>query len=401
MTPAQSCHDLEPARLRQRRRRPLDQSAELLKTPLHDLHIELGARMVPFAGYDMPVQYPAGVLKEHLHTRAKCGLFDVSHMGQVEIRAKSGTYEDAALALETLVPVDILGLKEGRQRYGFFTDENGCILDDLMFANRGDNLLVVVNAGCKQADIAHMRKHISDRVDITYLEDRALLALQGPKAEKVLTELWAGLYAMKFMDVREVALHDIPAIVSRSGYSGEDGFEISVPADKAEELARILLDHPDCEPIGLGARDSLRLEAGLCLYGNDIDTTTSPIEAGLEWAIQKVRRTGGARAGGFPGADRILSELENGTSRRRVGLKPEGKAPVRGHAKIYADAEGKVELGEVTSGGFGPSIEGPVAMGYVAASHAEPGTQIYAEVRGKYLPVTVAAMPFVTPTYKR
>lgn len=379
----------------------MDQSAELLKTPLHDLHIELGARMVPFAGYDMPVQYPAGVLKEHLHTRAKCGLFDVSHMGQVEIRAKSGTYEDAALALETLVPVDILGLKEGRQRYGFFTDENGCILDDLMFANRGDHLLVVVNAGCKQADIAHMRKHISDRVDIIYLEDRALLALQGPKAEKVLTELWAGLYAMKFMDVREVALHDIPAIVSRSGYSGEDGFEISVPADKAEALARILLDHPDCEPIGLGARDSLRLEAGLCLYGNDIDTTTSPIEAGLEWAIQKARRNGGAREGGFPGADRILSELENGTSRCRVGLKPEGKAPVRGHAKLYADAEGKAELGEVTSGGFGPSVEGPVAMGYVAASHAEPGTQIYAEVRGKYLPVTVAAMPFVTPTYKR
>ena len=379
----------------------MDHSAELLKTSLHDLHLELGARMVPFAGYDMPVQYPTGVLKEHLYTRAKCGLFDVSHMGQVEIRAKSGTYDDAALALETLVPVDILGLKEGRQRYGFFTDDNGCILDDLMIANRGDHLFVVVNAGCKQADIAHMKKHLGDRVDVTYLEDRALLALQGPKAEKVLTELWAGLYAMKFMDVREVALHDIPAIVSRSGYSGEDGFEISVPANKAEELARILLDHPDCEPIGLGARDSLRLEAGLCLYGNDIDTTTSPIEAGLEWAIQKARRSGGARAGGFPGADRILAELENGTSRRRVGLRPEGKAPVRGHAKLYADAEGKTELGEVTSGGFGPSVEGPVAMGYVAASHAEPGTQIYAEVRGKYLPVTITAMPFVTPTYKR
>ncbi len=379
----------------------MDHSAELLKTSLHDLHLELGARMVPFAGYDMPVQYPTGVLKEHLYTRAKCGLFDVSHMGQVEIRAKSGTYDDAALALETLVPVDILGLKEGRQRYGFFTDDNGCILDDLMIANRGDHLFVVVNAGCKQADIAHMRKHLGDRVDVTYLEDRALLALQGPKAEKVLTELWAGLYAMKFMDVREVALHDIPAIVSRSGYSGEDGFEISVPANKAEELARILLDHPDCEPIGLGARDSLRLEAGLCLYGNDIDTTTSPIEAGLEWAIQKARRSSGARAGGFPGADRILAELENGTSRRRVGLRPEGKAPVRGHAKLYADAEGKTELGEVTSGGFGPSVDGPVAMGYVSATHAEPGTQIYAEVRGKYLPVTVAAMPFVTPTYKR
>jgi aminomethyltransferase len=379
----------------------LDQSAELHKTPLFDLHVALGARMVPFAGYDMPVQYPAGVLKEHLHTRAKCGLFDVSHMGQVELRAKSGAYEDAARALESLVPVDILGLKEGRQRYGFFTDENGGILDDLMFANRGDHLFVVVNAGCKEADIAHMKKHLSDRVEVTYRDDRALLALQGPLSEAVLSSLGGDVAAMKFMDIRDVNLDGVACIVSRSGYSGEDGFEISVPSDKAEAVAKALLAHPDCEPIGLGARDSLRLEAGLCLYGNDIDTTTSPIEAGLEWAIQKTRRTGGARAGGFPGADRILAELENGTGRRRVGLKPEGKAPVRGHAKLYADAEGKTELGEVTSGGFGPSVEGPVAMGYVAASHAEPGTQIYAEVRGKYLPVTVASMPFVTPTYKR
>ena len=379
----------------------MDQSAELHKTPLFDLHVALGARMVPFAGYDMPVQYPAGVLKEHLHTRAKCGLFDVSHMGQVELRAKSGAYEDAARALESLVPVDILGLKEGRQRYGFFTDENGGILDDLMFANRGDHLFVVVNAGCKEADIAHMKKHLSDRVEVKYRDDRALLALQGPLSEAVLSSLGGDVAAMKFMDIRDVNLDGVACIVSRSGYSGEDGFEISVPSDKAEAVAKALLAHPDCEPIGLGARDSLRLEAGLCLYGNDIDTTTSPIEAGLEWAIQKTRRTGGARAGGFPGADRILAELENGTGRRRVGLKPEGKAPVRGHAKLYADAEGKTELGEVTSGGFGPSVEGPVAMGYVAASHAEPGTQIYAEVRGKYLPVTVASMPFVTPTYKR
>ena len=379
----------------------MDQSAELHKTPLFDLHVALGARMVPFAGYDMPVQYPAGVLKEHLHTRAKCGLFDVSHMGQVALRAKSGAYEDAVRALESLVPVDILGLKEGRQRYGFFTDENGGILDDLMFANRGDHLFVVVNAGCKEADIAHMQKHLSDRVEVTYRDDRALLALQGPLSETVLSSLGSDVASMKFMDVRDIELSGIPCIVSRSGYSGEDGFEISVPADQAEALARKLLEHEDCEPIGLGARDSLRLEAGLCLYGNDIDTTTSPIEAGLEWAIQKARRTGGARAGGFPGADRILSELENGTSRRRVGLKPEGKAPVRGHAKLYGDADGKTELGEVTSGGFGPSAEGPVAMGYVPASHAEPGTQLFAEVRGKYLPVTVAAMPFVSPTYKR
>ncbi len=379
----------------------LADTAELKVTPLHSLHLSLGARMVPFAGYDMPVQYPTGVLKEHLHTRASAGLFDVSHMGQVIVKAKSGKVEDAALALEKLVPVDILSLKPGRQRYGFFTDQNGCILDDLMITNLGDHLFVVVNAACKDADLAHMKAHLSDSCDVTLLEDRALIALQGPRAEAVLAELWAGVSDMKFMDVREIPLQDVPCIVSRSGYSGEDGFEISIPADKAEEIAKSLLEHPDCEAIGLGARDSLRLEAGLCLYGNDIDTTTSPIEASLEWGIQKARRTGGDREGGFPGADRILGELGNGTSRRRVGLKPEGKAPVRGHSKLFADAEGRNEIGEVTSGGFGPTVEGPVAMGYVPTDYTTPGTAIFAEVRGKYLPVTVAALPFITPTYKR
>ncbi|MEX2695404.1 glycine cleavage system aminomethyltransferase GcvT [Rhizobium mongolense] len=378
----------------------MDDTAALKKTPLHALHLSLGARMVPFAGYEMPVQYPAGVLKEHLQTRAGAGLFDVSHMGQVVVRAKSGRYEDAALAFESLVPVDILGLAEGRQRYGFFTDENGGILDDLMITHLDDHLFVVVNAACKEADVAHMQKHIGDRCDITLL-DRALVALQGPRAVDVLAELWADVAAMKFMDVRHCRLHDISCLVSRSGYSGEDGFEISVPANKAEDVARRLLEHPDAQPIGLGARDSLRLEAGLCLYGNDIDTTTTPVEAALEWAMQKARRTGGARAGDFPGAARILGELDNGAARRRVGLKPEGKAPVRGHSKLYADAEGKTEIGEVTSGGFGPSVEGPIAMGYVPVSHASVGTQIYAEVRGKYLPATVAALPFITPTYKR
>lgn len=376
-------------------------TAALQVTPLHSLHLSLGARMVPFAGYDMPVQYPAGVMKEHLHTRASAGLFDVSHMGQVIVRAKSGKLEDAALALETLVPVDILGLKEGRQRYGFFTDEAGGILDDLMITNRGDHLFVVVNAACKDADMAHMQAHLSQSCDIELLTDRALIALQGPRAEAVLSELWAGVSGMKFMDVREVPLLDVPCIVSRSGYSGEDGFEISIPADKAQAIARALLEHPDCEPIGLGARDSLRLEAGLCLYGNDIDTTTSPIEASLEWAIQKARRAGGEREGGFPGAHRILGELSQGVARRRVGLKPEGKAPVRGHARLFADAQGTTEIGEVTSGGFGPTVEGPVAMGYVPKDFAAPGTEIFAEVRGKYLPVTVAALPFITPTYKR
>ncbi|MFD1744407.1 glycine cleavage system aminomethyltransferase GcvT [Rhizobium helianthi] len=378
----------------------MTEPGQLNTTPLHSLHISLGARMVPFAGYDMPVQYAAGVLKEHLHTRAKAGLFDVSHMGQVIVRPASGRLADAAIALETLVPVDILGLKQGRQRYGFFTDENGGILDDLMITNRGDHLLVVVNAACKAQDISHMQANLSG-CTVEPLEDRALIALQGPAAEAVLSALSPDVTAMKFMDVRDVMLVGASCIVSRSGYSGEDGYEISVPAEKAEELAKALLAHPDCEPIGLGARDSLRLEAGLCLYGNDIDRTTSPIEASLEWAIQKARRAGGEREGGFPGAERILGELANKTSRRRVGLRPEGKAPVRAHSRLFADAEGQQEIGEVTSGTFGPSAEGPVAMGYVPTPLAIPGQTVFAEVRGKYLPLVVSSLPFVTQTYKR
>jgi aminomethyltransferase len=378
----------------------LDDHSALKQTPLNTLHLSLGGKMVPFAGYDMPVQYPAGVLKEHLHTRAAAGLFDVSHMGQVIVKAASGAFEDAALALESLVPVDILGLKPGRQRYGFFTAENGGILDDLMIANRGDHLFVVVNASCKEADLAHMQANMPG-CSVTLLEDRALVALQGPRAEAVLTGLWADASAMKFMDVRDAVICGADCIVSRSGYSGEDGFEISVPADKAEEIARALLDHPDCQPVGLGARDSLRLEAGLCLYGNDIDTTTSPIEASLEWAIQKVRRPGGERAGGYPGAARVEEDLQSGPVRRRVGLKPEGKAPVRAHAALFAEDSPESPMGEVTSGTFGPTAEGPVAMGYVPASLSAPGTRVFAEVRGRYLPLTVTALPFITPTYKR
>jgi aminomethyltransferase len=357
--------------------------------------------MVPFAGYDMPVQYPAGVLKEHLATRTLCGLFDVSHMGQVAIRPKSGRMEDAARALESLIPVDILALKPGRQRYGFFTNPDGGILDDLMVANRGDHFYMVVNAACKDADFRHMADNLSDRVDFEILSDRALVALQGPHAEHVLAEFCPEVSSMKFMDVEVDDLHDVDCIITRSGYSGEDGFEISIPAEAAELVVTRLLDHPDCEPVGLGARDSLRLEAGLCLYGNDIDTTTSPVEAALEWAIQKARRRSGARAGGFPGAERILAELEHGTTRRRVGLKPDGKAPVRAHAPLFADEGGQIQVGEVTSGGFGPSVDGPVAMGYVTTPQAEPGTRIFAEVRGKFLPAAVTTLPFVTPTYKR
>jgi aminomethyltransferase len=373
----------------------------LLKTPLHALHLSLGARMVPFAGYAMPVQYPMGVMKEHLATRSDCGLFDVSHMGQVVIRPRSGRMEDAALALESLIPVDIVGLKPGRQRYGFFTNDEGGILDDLMVANRGDHFFMVVNASCKEADFRYMAERLSDRCTFEILLDRALVALQGPHAEQVLAEFCPEITSMKFMDVEVDDLHDVECIIARSGYSGEDGFEISIPADKADLVVRRLLDHPDCQPVGLGARDSLRLEAGLCLYGNDIDTTTTPVEAGLEWAIQKVRRQGGARAGGFPGAERILEELEHGATRRRIGLRPDGKAPVRSHAPLYSDESGTTRIGEVTSGGFGPTVDGPVAMGYVGIAQAKPGTRVFAEVRGKLLPATVTDLPFITPSYKR
>ncbi len=379
----------------------MEDISHLKHTPLRALHLSLGARMVPFAGYEMPVQYPDGVMKEHLHTRNAAGLFDVSHMGQVIVRPKSGKIEDAALALEKLVPVDVLGLGEGRQRYAIFTNAEGGILDDLMIANRGDHLFLVVNAACKDADFEHLQKGLSDTCEVTMLEDRALIALQGPRAEAVLGELWADVSAMRFMDVAEADLHDVTCIISRSGYTGEDGFEISIPTASAADVTQRLLEHPDVKPIGLGARDSLRLEAGLCLYGNDIDTTTTPVEGAIEWAMQKARRAGGAREGGFPGAERILGQFADGASRRRVGLKPEGRAPVRGGANLFADTEGKTLVGKVTSGGFGPTVDGPIAMGYVDTTHTDNGTTVYAEVRGKYLPVAVAALPFVKQTYKR
>ena len=360
---------------------------------LNDLHVALGGKMVPFAGYSMPVQYPAGVMKEHLHTRAAAGLFDVSHMGQVILRPK-GSYEQTALAFEALMPVDVLGLAQGRQRYGLFTNDAGGILDDLMFANRGDHIFVVVNAACKAADIAHMAAHLSAVCDVIPVTDRALLALQGPLAEAALARLVPEVAAMKFMDVG--VFGDI--WVSRSGYTGEDGFEISLPMGGAKDFAVKLLDMPEVMPIGLGARDSLRLEAGLCLYGHDIDTTTNPVEAGLTWAIQKARRAGGLREGGFPGAARILRDLADGPARCRVGLRPEGRAPMRDHTPLFA---GDAALGAVTSGGFGPSVEAPIAMGYVPAEFAALGTKLEGEVRGKRMPVTVAAMPFQPTTYKR
>jgi aminomethyltransferase len=371
---------------------------DLLRLGLHDLHVSLGGKMVPFAGYDMPVQYATGVMKEHLHTRSAAGLFDVSHMGQVILRPK-GSYEDTALAFESLMPVDVQGVAQGRQRYGIFTNETGGILDDLMFANRGDHIFVVVNAACKRADIAHMTAHLSGVCDVVPVTDRGLLALQGPQAEAALARLVPQVTAMRFMDVAILPWGGVDLWISRSGYTGEDGFEISVPDAQAEALARALLDQPEVLPIGLGARDSLRLEAGLCLYGHDIDTTTSPVEAGLVWAIQKARKTGGARAGGFPGSARILDELASGPQRVRVGLRPEGRAPMREGTALFAP-DG-TPVGEVTSGGFGPSVEAPVAMGYVAASQAKTGTALEGEVRSKRLPLTVCALPFHPTTYKR
>jgi aminomethyltransferase len=377
-----------------------DDESPLKRTPLCQLHAACGGKMVPFAGYDMPVQFAAGVLREHLHTRQSAGLFDVSHMGQIALRPKSGQVADAAQALERLVPQDILAVAPGRQRYAQFTNGAGGILDDLMVANFGTHLFLVVNAACKVNDLAHLRRQLSDACEIEPL-DRALIALQGPKACSVLAKFCADVPAMRFMDAGPHRVDGIDCFVSRSGYTGEDGFEISVPAGEAERLAKALLGNDDVKPIGLGARDSLRLEAGLCLYGHDIDTTTSPVEGALEWSIQKSRRIGGVRAGGFPGADLILAQLEQGAPRRRVGLKPEGRAPVREGAQLFADATSTEAIGKVTSGGFGPSLNAPVAMGYLPASHAALGTTVFAEVRGQRLPLQLAPMPFVPNTYKR
>ena len=369
---------------------------QLLKTPLHALHLELGARMVPFAGYDMPVQYPLGVMKEHQHTREHAGLFDVSHMGQIRL---SGA--DAARALEALVPVDIIDLPVGMQRYAMFTNEQGGILDDLMVANLGnDQLFLVVNAACKDQDLAHLRKHMGAHFSIEPLfEERALLALQGPAAVTVLQRLAPEVAKMTFMQFAPVTLLGVECYVSRSGYTGEDGFEISVPAEHAETLARRLLAEPEVQAIGLGARDSLRLEAGLCLYGHDMNENTTPIEASLLWAISKTRRADGLRAGGFPGADVIFAQQQNGVARKRVGLLPQERTPVREGAEIV-DAEGTV-IGTVCSGGFGPTLGAPLAMGYLDTAFTPLDSEVWAIVRGKRVPLKVSKLPFVPQRYYR
>ena len=375
---------------------PLVSDNDLLKTPLHALHTELGARMVPFAGYAMPVQYPAGLLAEHHHTRAAAGLFDVSHMGQLRLVGP-----DAAAAFESLMPVDVIDLAVGKQRYGLLLNDAGGIIDDLMFVNRGDDLFVIVNGACKVGDIAHMQARIGTRCQVIPLPDRGLLALQGPQAVRALQRVLPGVEKLVFMTGGAFNWRGADLFITRSGYTGEDGFEISVPGDRAEAFARALLAEPEVKPVGLGARNSLRLEAGLCLYGNDIDTTTTPVEAALNWAMQKVRRTGGARAGGFPGAQRVLAQLD-GTeplTRKRVGLIAQERIPVREHTELQS-TDGQT-IGEVSSGLLGPSADKPVAIGYVSPAHAVIGTRVQAMVRGKAVPMEVSAMPFVPNRYFR
>ena len=374
----------------------LSADTALLNTPLNALHIELGARMVPFAGYSMPVQYPMGLLAEHHHTRAEAGLFDVSHMGQLRLVGP-----DAAAAFESLMPVDVIDLPVGKQRYGLLLTDEGTIIDDLMFVNRGTDIFVIVNGACKVNDLAHIQARIGARCQVIPMPERALLALQGPKAVDALSRLVPGVEKLVFMTGASFEWQGADLFITRSGYTGEDGFEISVGNTEVDAFARALLAQAEVKPIGLGARNSLRLEAGLCLYGNDIDTHTTPIEAGLNWAIQKVRRTGGARAGGFPGATIVLGQLD-GThplTRKRVGLIAQERVPVREHVELQS-LQG-VKIGEVSSGLLGPTANVPVAMGYVDAANAAIGTVVNAMVRGKAVPMTVSAMPFVPNRYYR
>ena len=372
----------------------------LKRTPLYDLLVERGGRMVPFAGFEMPVQFPAGILKEHAHTREAASLFDVSHMGQFALHPKSGKIEDAGRALEALVPADIQGLEPHRQRYTVLTNDDGGILDDLIVGNHGDHLSLVVNAERVDADYTYLQSHLSD-VCTLEICDRALIALQGPKAAAALTHRISGCASMRFMDVRTFTVLGQFCPVSRSGYTGEDGFEISLPADMASTFAERLLDNDDVLPAGLGARDSLRMEAGLPLYGADLDESTTPVEAGLAWSIPKVRRRGGDRAGGFPGDSVILAQIETGTKRMRTGLRAEGRAPVRAGAPLYTADVGGNLAGAVTSGGFGPTVGAPIAMAYLPEDLAVPDKTVFGEVRGKRHGLEVTSLPFVAHRYRR
>ena len=369
------------------------------KTPLNGLHREFGAKLTEFAGYEMPVQYRLGILGEHQHTRKKAGLFDVSHMGQVILSGQS--YEETALALEKVLPMDVLGLEIGRQRYGFLTTDEGGILDDLMFSNRSDHIFVVLNAACKDSDIKYLRSHLEPNISIKEIENRALIALQGPASEAVLGKYHPQIKNMKFMDVETLTIDGAECWISRSGYTGEDGFEISIPAEAAEPITRSILSNQNVEFIGLGARDSLRLEAGLCLYGHDIDQETTPVEASLTWAIQKARRSNGSRASGFIGSEIILKQLAGGTNKKRVGLLPQTRAPMREGVEIFATETSKEAIGKITSGGYGPTVGYPIAMGYINSEYANSEDDLFGELRGKRVPVKVSNLPFVPLNFKR
>ena len=371
----------------------------LKRTPLYELHCELGAKLTEFAGYEMPVQYSLGILGEHQHTRTKAGLFDVSHMGQITLRGSS--YPETALALEKVIPMDVLGLKVGRQRYGFLTTDGGGILDDLMFSNREDHIFVVLNAACKDSDIVHLRTLLEPEISIEVIENRALIALQGPASETVLSEFNSQISAMKFMDIETLSIAGAECWISRSGYTGEDGFEISIPSSAAEAITRSILSKQEVEFVGLGARDSLRLEAGLCLYGHDIDEETTPVEASLTWAIQKARRTNGERAKGFLGDEIITQQLDMGTYRKRVGFLPQTRAPMREGVEIYETESSKEVIGKITSGGYGPTVGHPVAMGYINSEYVDSNDNLFGELRGKRVPVKIAKLPFVPLNFKR
>jgi aminomethyltransferase len=380
---------------------PTPSAEALLRTPLFALHREYAARFAPFAGYDMPLHYAPGILKEHLHTRQAAGLFDVSHMGQIVIRPARGDLASVQRALEKLVPSDIAGLRAGQQRYTVFTNARGGIIDDLMIGHCGDHLLLIVNAARKAIDLQHLQSNLDSDCILEPRDDLALIAVQGPASESVVSQSLPAAAGMRFMEIRSAVFSGAACTISRSGYTGEDGFEIGVPAAKAEALARDLLAKPEVAPIGLGARDSLRLEAGLCLYGADLDETTTPVEAGLAWVIPKSRRAGGSRAGNFPGAERIFAQLDSGPQRLRVGLRPADRTIVRAGTKLFADAAAPDPIGSVTSGGFGPSVNGPVALGYVAAKFAMTDGTVFAEVRGKRIAATIVPLPFVPHRYQR
>jgi len=373
----------------------MSKDKQILTTPLYQMHLDAGAKMVPFAGYEMPVSYPLGIRKEHNHTRRKAGLFDVSHMGQIRL---VGT--NVKKALESIVPVDIIDLPLLKLRYAFFTNKSGGILDDLMVTNLGDQeLFLVVNASCKNADFDHLHSTIGNDCQIEFLDNMALLALQGPLAHKILSEIVPSINKMTFMTAKKVVIKGIECLITRSGYTGEDGFEISLQAKDSEELAKLLLSNKEVEWVGLGARDSLRLEAGLSLYGHELDTNHSPVESSLSWALSKIRRAGGEREGNYLGSKTIMNHLNEGAELKVVGLQPEGRMPVRDGAIIEDELGNKV--GKVTSGGFGPSINRPIAIARLQKSYIENNSKLFALVRDKKIAVEIVSLPFVKQNYYR